>query len=159
MCISLISVFNSENAMQALNMVIFWLEPSLKDSAACVPTTPRTDKFPENYGLLKLNQRTNTWLIYTRQWNQGKNTPPQERKALDWRVHCQVLPILQRKANTNAPQTAPQNRMGRNTITLFLWSQHCHIMWPIQIIPNQNACVYKMTNCINMTKYNINFCS
>lgn len=41
MCISLISVFNGENAMQALNMVIFWLEPSLKDSAACVPTTPR----------------------------------------------------------------------------------------------------------------------
>lgn len=30
-------------------------------------------------------------------------------------------------------------------------------MWPIQIIHNQNACVYKMTNCINMTKYNINF--
>lgn len=44
MCISLISVFNSENAMQALNMVTVWLEPSLKDSAACVPTTPRMDK-------------------------------------------------------------------------------------------------------------------
>lgn len=44
MCISLISVFNSENAMQGFNMVIVWLEPSLKDSAACVPTTPRMDK-------------------------------------------------------------------------------------------------------------------
>lgn len=79
MCISLISVSNSENAMQALNMVILCLEPSLKGGTACEPTTQRVDKFLYKYGVLKLNQMTNTWLICNRQWNQGRKTLPRKK--------------------------------------------------------------------------------
>lgn len=41
-------------------------------------------------------------------------------KPQDQMVLAQILPDLQRKANTNTPQTIPQNRNRRNTVKIIL---------------------------------------
>jgi len=84
----------------------------------------KMDKFLVKYNLPKLNQKQienmNNPITSTETQTIIKTFQQQQKKPRTRWLHRQILPKVQRKANTDPTKTLPESLRGRKTLELIL---------------------------------------